>query len=556
MGIRFIVRGTSKTAWYSNEGASSGDFANVADAVTVDANANTGVFGGSVINLIPSSVTKGLIYNGGLNVGATGNNGTFSVLARLVPSATASPFVGFGVEIGCTRGAHGFGYRVGINSAGKAYMQIADVAGNVTTYTGATVNNVTINVPVEFMWTWNGTAAANAIKVSKDGVEIESITSTNTCTNRIVRTTNSICIGTITAGPTTIKCSLNELIIYDTVVNHVYSARTGFDSQATFDAQQNADPGIANVRLNTGYTIAGVSLTGNVTVPTVGNVKTAQTYDTLLSLTGTYDGSDRWTDPGVANVLSGTAYKANSTSNNRTGTYHDYVSTNPGAANVLSGTGYTINDVSYTGSYHNATYSDPGVSHVAVGTNYIYADVTQTGLLNVPTPASGTAGTCDTNTIKETIRWVLNEANTTTGAPIDLSNNLSRQVQSILKINPEKIMPQASLFPCITIFLDSKSMEQKTIASNQVYGKRLAKLVFKIVGMTWNDRMLTYKEDPSDNDLEYLMENVELILRSYADLNKNCNWQFPTGVTYHSSGIDEQTHFRVGVIDLEVTILY
>ena len=36
---------------------------------------------------------------------------------------------------------------------------------------------------------------------------------------------------------------------------------------------------------------------------------------------GTYTGADRWTDPGVANVLDSVSYKADSTTNNRTGTY-------------------------------------------------------------------------------------------------------------------------------------------------------------------------------------------------------------------------------------------
>jgi hypothetical protein len=125
-----------------------------------------------------------------------------------------------------------------------------------------------------------------------------------------------------------------------------------------------------------------------------------------------------------------------------------------------------------------------------------------------------------------------------------------------MKVNPEKLMPQASLFPAVTVFLDSKSIEQRSIAGNQVTGKRKADLTFKIVGMTWNDRTQDYRVDPSDNDLEYLMENIERILRNYADLNRNCLWQFPTGITYHSAGYDEQTHFRIGIMDLQVTAYY
>jgi hypothetical protein len=47
-------------------------------------------------------------------------------------------------------------------------------------------------------------------------------------------------------------------------------------------------------------------------------VKTGVTFDGS-SQTGSYDGSDRWTDPGDTNVRSGTVYKANSTTNNKTG---------------------------------------------------------------------------------------------------------------------------------------------------------------------------------------------------------------------------------------------
>ena len=69
----------------------------------------------------------------------------------------------------------------------------------------------------------------------------------------------------------------------------------------------------------TGTLIVGAG--GSYSDPGIANVKigTAYIYNSV-SLTGTYDGSDRWTDPGVINVRAGTAYKANSTSNNKTGT--------------------------------------------------------------------------------------------------------------------------------------------------------------------------------------------------------------------------------------------
>lgn len=338
-----------------------------------------------------------------------------------------------------------------------------------------------------------------------------------------------------------------------------------------------SDPGQNNVLTGISYLANAVTQTGQYIHPTTTTVKISTVYG--VSYTGSYTGSDRWSDPGQNNVLTGISYLADAVT--QTGQYiHPTTTTvkintiygvsytgsyngsdrwsDPGAANVLSATTYLANGVTQTGSYSPGAglFSDPGIANVRSATNYLFSGVTLTGTLQVPSYTTGTAGTCDTNAIKELIRYVIDVSNTTTGAPIDLSNNMSTRVNSVLKLNPEKIMPQASLFPAVTVFLDSKKIEMKTIAASQVHGKRRADLTFKIVGLTWNDRTQDYRVDPSDNDLEYLMENVELILRSYANLSGNCLWQFPTGVSYHSGGYDEQTHFRVGILDLQVTVYY
>lgn len=75
--------------------------------------------------------------------------------------------------------------------------------------------------------------------------------------------------------------------------------------------------------------------TGTRVQPTVGTVQIGVTYGPSSGLTGTYDGSDRYTDPGIANVRNGTAYQFNSLTNNREG---DVVE--PVASTVLSGVTY------------------------------------------------------------------------------------------------------------------------------------------------------------------------------------------------------------------------
>lgn len=85
-------------------------------------------------------------------------------------------------------------------------------------------------------------------------------------------------------------------------------------------ANRWSDPGIANVLSTISYNANNVGVTGTYVVATAGNVKIGTAFGAASALTGTYDGSDRWTNPGIANVRAGTAYKNNSTSNNATGT--------------------------------------------------------------------------------------------------------------------------------------------------------------------------------------------------------------------------------------------
>ena len=94
------------------------------------------------------------------------------------------------------------------------------------------------------------------------------------------------------------------------------NVRSGTVYDNTLKTGTLAVPSVGNV-------LIGVSVdntVGTYTGPSTANVKTGITYGASLGSTGTYDGSDRWTDPGESNVRSGTAYKANSVSNNKTGT--------------------------------------------------------------------------------------------------------------------------------------------------------------------------------------------------------------------------------------------
>ncbi len=105
----------------------------------------------------------------------------------------------------------------------------------------------------------------------------------------------------------------------------------------------SVDPGIANVRTPTAYTINGVALVGTCAVPTAANVRLGTAVD---ATTGTC------VVPAAADVKSGVSV------DNTTGTL---LSTNPGAANVLAPTPYSINSVSFIGTLV-ATTPAPTVS--------------------------------------------------------------------------------------------------------------------------------------------------------------------------------------------------
>jgi len=96
----------------------------------------------------------------------------------------------------------------------------------------------------------------------------------------------------------------------------VGNVRSGTSYDNSLKTGTLAVPSVANVLLG----VAVDATTGTYTGPATTDVKVGVTYGASLGSTGTYNGSDRWTDPGESNVRSGTAYKANSTTNNKTGT--------------------------------------------------------------------------------------------------------------------------------------------------------------------------------------------------------------------------------------------
>jgi len=168
------------------------------------------------------------------------------------------------------------------------------------------------------------------------------------------------------------------------------------------------------------------------------------------------------------------------------------------------------------------------------------------------------AARVDLNGIKTAIQTTLLAANTTTASPIDLSSDLlnSKRVKNVLSVHPEMILPQASLFPLVTCYITEKPIKSMDIAKTQLDSKRRATVDVNIVGTVWNNNIVTFESDPADTDINYLMENIELILRSDYNLGGKVSWQKPTGCTFYTTLLNEQTHLRSGILKLECEVYY
>jgi hypothetical protein len=348
MAVTFALRGDSIDARYSSSGKSpylihrNGD---TAPAPVADA--TSGVFGSSKISFSSGTTNeaKHLVYPARKNFSQTNK---FSILMRIVPEFTSGaigkeqPILFSGWPQVSSFGSY---LSVYINTNSTILFTLSDRKNSATSggqFTSSAFS-FTSGVPTDIMIVWDETSNPR-LKFSQDGVEISTHGTTGDSFEDTWALWGEIHLGYVAGandGAGQNLTAINELVIYDTAESHTYAARTGFVSTSVFDGSITSEPGIANVKTGVAYTIEG------------------------NALTGTYDGSDRWTDPGVANVRLATAYKANSTSNNRTGTV-----TIPATGDVKTGVTFDAS-LGSTGTYEGTDrYTDPGIANVTLGTVY------------------------------------------------------------------------------------------------------------------------------------------------------------------------------------------
>lgn len=303
MAIVFAVRGTSFDARYSSGGKEG---MNIGGGMTVTADA--GALSGSLFVAASNNNQKAITWTARRN---TPNGRAISILRRVKIGYTGSPAAARPV-LPFLSTASGRLARIEIshNTAGNVVCTASNEAG--TTILNATSFGAwspTSGTYYDVVMTWDGTTTANSFSIYIDGTLLGQATPTaaysaswaNTWFSEIATGGG---VGSINDNAT----GIDEIVIWDTVI----------------------DPTSVGLVSGTG-SLNGASRTSLVDVSsfdgaswtalTADKIKTGESQTQAgVAVNGTYTGSDRWSDPGVAHVRLSTAYKADSTTNNRTGT--------------------------------------------------------------------------------------------------------------------------------------------------------------------------------------------------------------------------------------------
>jgi len=371
MAIVFSVRGTQLTPYYSRGVSSYTTFKQSASSGNASVVADAGAIGGSAIQV--TNTRSELIYTGLTN---WVSNKVFSLSATIIPGWTGAPAATtYLPSVGDDNTYFVCACTMRITTTGKITYYVGGSNGvSVAAGTTASTFSFTSGTRTEIVITWTGNSGAGQVKIWQDGVEMESIAANASSSWDNLQTPVIRGLGNATQATTAYNYKLNELVIWDEVITPS-AGRTDFYSVSNLNGdtmptaaqtQHGVTVGLETgtyrgydlweevpvERVDTGfeYLADGVTLTGDSDDPNPADVKLGVVYDNGTK-TGTYDGSDRWTDPGEVNVKIGTAYKANSTTNNKTGTYTgaDRWDT-PDPATVLNGVTFMEDSVSKTGT--------------------------------------------------------------------------------------------------------------------------------------------------------------------------------------------------------------
>jgi hypothetical protein len=509
MAIKFAYRSNTDTAYYSLA-KQGGTFSPIkgSTALVAAVTSMASAIGGNVLDCESGgSGSKAAVFPGFSN---TSNTLTCSILCRFARGATSG-----------NQGIFAVG---GMGQQGTSMISVAYAQANLLHYLGDQngdnhVNGVAINPSslnadqfYDMVLLCRGQATTTGFQVYWDGSLLGSATPSQTLVERNQNAVPAILLGQAIRGFNSSRFKFNEVVIWDEIIDptNITLVSTGGTT-------------------STGQTLNGSSRTGWVDVSQFENQWTSITAAQIES--------------GVNQIQAGLT---------QTGTFASEVWSTLTAGAIQSGVNQVQNSVTVTGTYLWTTLT---AGAIITGQSYIADSVTISGSVTVPPQASSTAGSYDLGNLKDNIKSILDAANTTT-ALNDLSGNMSRRVQQVLTVNPEKIPMQASWYPLVTCYVDEKIQESLGFAKNQTTAKRGADVMVVIVGAVSNPLITSNTKDDADEDIELLMENVEAVIRNQSTINQQVEWSFPEKTDYFSLAIDEETHFRTGALRLKCRIFY
>jgi hypothetical protein len=271
--------------------------------------ADAGAIGGQVLLAPSNNTAKTVEWNGRKN---TPNGRNISVMCRIKTGYTGTPAASRPVMPILTAGNGRFG-RIEVFHAittGNLTVHVTNEAGTNAINTVSAGAWSPASQFYDIAYSWDGTTAANSFKLYIDGALFAQLTPTAAFTASWNEDYfDSIALSGSITSLNMNAAAINEWVIWDEIID--------FTSNVTL----TSGSGLLNGNSRTAFVNVS-SLDGQSwTTLSADKIKTGEVQTQAgASVTGTYTGSDRWTDPGESNVRSGTAYKAHSTSNNKTGT--------------------------------------------------------------------------------------------------------------------------------------------------------------------------------------------------------------------------------------------
>lgn len=344
--------------------------------------ADASAIGGNRINMDRSAaIARALTFNAA-RIKTVSTSRAISILLRVKLGANGTALGMWGRD---SMGSLNWGsnrLQLHVNSSNQWLVTALNEFGqNCLSGVNFGTQNVGTSDYVDVVFTWTGDTTANGAKVYINGSLLGQATATAALASTFDWSVcQSLWIGGVASANNT-RYYVNEFVVWDSVIDPTSVAltsgtgslngvsRTAFVDVAAFDALNSVGAGASNIRSGVSETINGVTSVGTMIAAAAATTKIGVSAD---DGTGTYDGSERYTDFGNSNIRSGQSGKYNSATNNRTGTV-------VASAAATTKIGVTADDG--TGTYDaSERYTDFGNSNIRAGTAGKYNSTTNNRL--------------------------------------------------------------------------------------------------------------------------------------------------------------------------------